>query len=259
MARPAGFELSRPLISGVAALIAAVCVSCSSQTPADEARAPGSPSDHASPPTFVNGGPCPLLDDPEFPQEAGCASVVRAEGATLTVYALTSADEKPRGWRVRLVTSEVEIDQELEAGADYPRAVGASDIDGDGDMEWWMKVLDYASHGAPWARLNLMFVEGDALVPLTLDGEAMAVNYGGITRLGEGASCSPGEIALYRAEARDPQNTRWELSRRTYRIQGTAASYVREERSIERFNNYVDPELRRYFRVVCAGAELIPF
>lgn len=259
MAQPAGSETLSPLLVRISVLLAAACVACSSQTSGREADPAASPSNQASPPTFVNGGPCPLLDDPEFPQEAGCASVVRAEGATLTVYALTSTDEKPRGWRMRLVTSEVEIDQELKAGADYPRAVGASDIDADGDMEWWLKVLDYASHGAPWARLNLMFVQGDALVPLTLDGEAMAVNYGGITRLGEGASCSPGEITLYRAVARDPQNTRWELLRRTYRIEGTAASYVGEERSIERFNNYVDPELRRYFRVVCGGAELIPF
>lgn len=249
----------RSRLSGVAVLIVAACVSCSAQTPAGEADPVASPSSQASPSTFVNGGPCPLFEDPEFPKEAGCASVVEAGEATLTVYALTSPDEKPLGWRVRLVTSKEEIDQELEAGADYPRAVGASDVDGDGEMEWWLKVLDYASHGAPWARLNLMFVQGGALVPLTLDGEAMAVNYGGITRLGEGASCSPGEITLYRAQARDPQNTRWELSRRTYRIEGTAASYIGEQRSVERFDNYVDPELRRYFRVVCAGAELIPF
>ncbi len=251
--------MPRLLFAGLAAFSAAALVSCSSRTPAGEAD-PSAPLSHrSSPPTFVNGGPCPQLDDPDFPKEAGCASVVEAGGAVFTIYALTSADEKPQGWRVRLVTSGAEIDQGLEAGADYPRAVGASDVDGDGDMEWWLKVLDYASHGAPWARLNLMFVQGDALVPLTLDGEPMAVNYGGITRLGEGASCSPGEVTLFRAEAQDPQNTRWELSRRTYRIEGTTASYVGEERSIERFDNYVDPALRRYFRVVCEGAELIPF
>jgi hypothetical protein len=250
--------MAHPLRIGLAALSIAACA-CSSQTPSSEAAPVTPPSHIASPPTFVNGGPCPRLGDPEFPEEAGCASSVKAEGATLTVYALTSAEEKPLSWRVRLVTAEQEIDQELDAGADYPRAVGASDIDADGDMEWWLKVLDYASHGAPWARLNLMFVQDDALVPLTLDGEAMPVNYGGITRLGEGASCSQAEITLYRAEAQDPQNTRWELSRRTFRIEGTMASYAGEERSIETFNNYVDPELRRYFRVVCAGAELIPF
>jgi hypothetical protein len=229
----------------------------SARQPEAEASPVVTPS--AQPATFVNGGPCPLWEGPDLPVGAGCVSTVEAGVETLTVYASVGPDRKPQRWHIRYVSEDTELEQDLAAGADYPRAVGASDIDGDGTPEWWLKVFDYASHGAPWARLNLMFVRSNGLVPLTLDGDAMAINYGGISRMGEGASCAEGEITLFRAEARNPRNTRWELSRRTYRIDGTVASYLGEKRVVEMFDSYVDPSLRRYFRVICAGAELIPF
>lgn len=209
--------------------------------------------------TFVNRGRCPPAGVDLLPAGSGCVSSVANRDETLYVYASLDARGEPSSWRMHLDSPEGDIDQRLDAGLDYPRAAGAVDLEGDGISEWFVKVTDYASHGAPWARLNLFINDGMSLVPLTLDGEPMAINYGGISRLGEGARCEPGGITLLRTEAQDPQNTRWRLIERRYRIAGTKAIFVDRTEETIKVDSYVDPQLRRYFHVECFEVVLLPF
>lgn len=239
------------------ALAGLLLTGCSERSPA---RSTGGDAAAASPSAgFVNRGTCPPSTVPDLPYDAGCVSSVSGREETLHVYALVDEAGEPRSWRLRLDSPRGDIDQELQAGLDYPRAAGAVDLEGDGAPEWFVKITDYASHGAPWARLNLLLNRGGKLVALTLDGEPMAINYGGISRLGEGARCERGGITLLRTEAKDPQNTRWRLIERRYRIEGTEATFVGRRESTVEVDNYVDPGLRRYFHVECSGVVLIPF
>lgn len=208
---------------------------------------------------FTDGGECPPSTIPDLPAGAACVSSAEAGGEALFLYALLDPGGSPRSWHLHLRSPAGDIDQRLPSGRDYPRVAGASDLEGDGIPEWWVKVTGYASHGAPWSRLNLLINTGGALEPLTLDGEPMAINYGGISRLGEGARCEDDGISLLRTEARDPQNTRWALIERRYRIEGTEASFVGRKEEILRVDSYVDPALRRYFHVECKGVVLVPF
>ena len=171
----------------IAYLLVMALGACSN--PGREARPQASSAPSSPEPTFVNGGVCSPAGS-GFPSDAGCLTTVNEGDATLSVYALLKGGDKPRAWRIRLDHEGQEIDQPLRAGNEfsYPRAVGASDVDLDGRQEWWIKVLDLAGHGAPWARLNLFFVGDDALIPLSSGGEPLAINYGGISRFGEGAA-----------------------------------------------------------------------
>ncbi|MDQ5815795.1 MAG: hypothetical protein M3516_05830, partial [Actinomycetota bacterium] len=135
----------------------------------------------------------------------------------------------------------------------YPRAVGASDVDGDGDQEWWVKVMDLAGHGAPWARLNLFFVTDDALTPLASGGKPLAINYGGISRFGEGAECNEGRLVLLRAEAQSPRNTRWTVSKRPFELRATTALPLERNEDSLTIEDYNDPDLDPYYRVACDG------
>ncbi|MFN2388092.1 MAG: hypothetical protein ABR575_00590 [Actinomycetota bacterium] len=215
---------------------------------------PGSePSGSGS--AFVNGGDCPPAAGDRLPGRAGCASTVVAVDGTLVVYALVDAASRPRSWRVRLTSDAGEIDRRLDAGNEYsyPRAVGSSDVDGDGRQEWWIKVADFTSHGAPWSSLNVFFARRDRLVPLTWDGQPLGVNFGGIARLGEGAECRGARLVLLRAEARDRRNTRWRTSERTFSIHGTRARLEYRRQGLLVIEDYNDPDLDPYYRVDCAA------
>jgi hypothetical protein len=205
--------------------------------------------------SFVNGAACPVAIDPSFPTDAGCVTTAIRGDETLSVYALMKADGRPRSWRIRFDSPMRPIDQRLEAGNafSYPRAVGAADVDGDGDAEWWVKVVDFTSHGAPWQRLNLFFVVGSELVPLTYEGEPLGVNDGGISRMGEGAACVDDRLMVLRAEAKNPLNTRWTTSERTFAIDGTRARLLDVERGVLEIDDYNDPDLDPYYRLDCDG------
>lgn len=216
-------------------------------------RAQESPS--ASPPPVVNGGECTFTTDPSLPPDAGCVSTVTAGEERLTVYAPLDDDARPRRWRMRLVGPNVDIDQRLFAGNDYsyPRALGATDFDDDGTTEWWIKAMDYTSHGAPWSGARV-FVHADGrLSALELDGRSLAVNYGGITRMGEGAECVDGRLVLLRAEAQNVRNTRWETSRRTLAIDGAQARLLHRKTGLLTISDYNDPDLDPFYRIDCDG------
>ncbi|MGI8708768.1 MAG: hypothetical protein ACR2LG_11320 [Actinomycetota bacterium] len=213
--------MSRRCVGSLFVLVA-LLGACSQARQRESDAAAGSASPDAA---FVNGGDCAEAVEPGLPSDAGCVTSASGGDEVLLVYALLDEDSKPRSWRLRLTSDEHDIDQPLRAGSDfsYPRAVGASDVDGDGDQEWWVKVMDLAGHGAPWARLNLFFVTDDALTPLASGGKPLAINYGGISRFGEGAECKEGRLVLLRAEAQNPRNTRWTVSRRSFELRTTTA------------------------------------
>ena len=233
--------------------IVLLCTACSSKSPSPPADR--SPSPSSSPSAFVNGGDCPGAADPALPEDAGCTSVVIAGEATFTVYGLLNDEARPKAWRMRLTTPDDDIDQVLRAGNDfsYPRVVGAADIDSDGSTEWWVRVVDYTSHGAPWSGLNVFFTGEDELVPLSLEGKPFMINYGGIARLGEGATCNEGALSLLRAEAANRINTRWTVSGRNYELEGTNARLVARDEGTLTITDYNDPDLDPYYRVDCNG------
>ena len=213
------------------------------------------PSPEPRPTTFVNGGDCPRIETGSLPPRAGCLSTVAAGDEELAVYALLDDATRPRMWRIHLSSEAGTIDQVLHAGNDfsYPRVVGSSDVNGDGRAEWWVRVVDYTSHGAPWSGLNLFVAKSDSLVPLRADGKPLIVNYGGIARLGEGARCRPDRITLLRAEAKNVRNTKWEVSERHFRIAGHEAHFLSRTEGELVIEDYNDPDLDPYYRVDCDG------
>ncbi len=212
-------------------------------------------------PEFVNGGDCPLSRHPDLPADAGCVSSVTEGAQTLLVYALLDSDAKPRKWRLRMTGAGLEVDQRLRAGnvTSYPRAMGVTDLDDDRQPEWWVKVADYASHGAPWAGLNLFVSTAGALRPVTYEGEPLTINFGGISRMGEGAVCRDGYLVVLRAWTFDRQNTRWRVSERRYELEGTRARLLDRQRRSLVVESYTDPDLVRNYRVQCDGSTFTPF
>ncbi|HWL65995.1 MAG TPA: hypothetical protein VNP73_08475, partial [Actinomycetota bacterium] len=162
---------------------------------------------------------------------------------------------RPREWWVRLESGDLVIDRPLHAGNaySYPRALGASDLDGDGRFEWWIKVVDYTSHGAPWSGANVFFVQDEALVPLKVDGKPLDINFGGIARLGEGAACRDNRLVLLRAEAQNRRNTRWSVSERSFELDGDEARLVERDEDLLRIGGYNDPDLDPYYEIDCNG------
>lgn len=232
-------------------------VACSDGSPTLPGDPPASPSPSET--AFSDQGVCPPSSDPALPANAGCVTRVEEGSEILQVYGLLDDESLPRRWRARLTSDQGEIDRPLNFGNDYPRAAGASDVDGDGRPEWWVKTANFASHGAPWSQLLLFFVRDGSLIPLRLEGEPLGINYGGISRLGEGARCRPGRLILLRAEAKNVRNTRWVTSERTFRIEGTKATLEGREEGVLRIDNYNDPDLDPYFMVDCYGTKLTPF
>lgn len=252
--RRASFDRS-PSRSVALALACAALVSCSG---GDTAAVPEPPT---TDPEFINGGGCPASRHDDLAEDAGCVSTVAEGDARLRVYALLDGDAKPRRWRMRFESGGDEIDQRLRAGnvTSYPRALGATDVNGDGTTEWWVKVRDYASHGAAWAGLELFVLDGDALVPIEHEGEPLTINFGGISRLGEGATCRNDRLVALRVWARDRQNTRWWISERTFSLEGLEATLVgRRRRSLE-IESYADQRLARNYRVECHGETFTPY
>lgn len=211
---------------------------------------------------FINGGDCPPSPDPALPADAGCVSSVTNGAETLQVYALLDSDGRPRTWRLRLSGGADEVDQKLRGGGggiSYPRAIGVTDLDDDRLPEWWVKVADFGSHGAAWAGLNLFVSSAGALAPVTYEGEPLMVDFGGISRLGEGAACRDGYLVALRAWALDRQNTHWRVSERRYELEGTHARLVGREIRSMTVDSYTDPDLTRNYRVECDGSTFTPF
>lgn len=188
-------------------------------------------------------------------------SSVEGGGQELLVYALLDSNARPRTWRLRLSGRGDEIDQRLRRGKaiSYPRAVGVTDLDDDRRSEWWVKVADYGSHGAAWAGLNLFLSKSGALEPVTYEGEPLTVDFGGISRLGEGAVCRGGDLVVVRVWALDRQNTHWRISERRYELDGTRARFVGRGSRVLVVESYADPELARNYRVRCDGHTFTPF
>ena len=228
---------------------------------AGSGESPRAPRPPLADPEFINGAACPPSRHAELPEDAGCVSSVSRGDQRLLVYALLGGDEKPRLWRLRFASGEREIDRRLRAGnvTSYPRALGATDLNSDGSAEWWIKVADYASHGAAWAGLNLFVFARDGLVPVTFEGEPLTINFGGISRLGEGAVCRDGELVALRVWARDRQNTRWWISERRFEIDGTRATFLDRRRVPLEIEDYADPDLARNYRVECDGQTFTPY
>lgn len=247
--------LRAALLTLAVALVAAACAG-------DEGpREPAARVPEAADPEFINGGECPASRHEDLPAAAGCVSTVVNGDETLRVYAVLDEEAKPRAWRVRLDGGGRDVDQRLRAGnvASYPRAVGVTDLDDDGVPEWWVKTADYASHGAPWAGLSLFVADGSALARVTYDGEPLTINFGGISRLGEGAACRDGHLVTLRAWTLDRQNRHWKVSERRFRLAGATARLVDKKRYSLDVESYTDPDLQRNYRVECDGSTFTPF
>lgn len=229
-----------------------VLAACSSNEP--EAGSAPSPSPSSSA-TFINGGHCPPADSGDLPEYAGCVTIASNEEATVTVYAFLDKDSFPTRWMIRYGSGEEMFEDRLDAGNpfSYPRALAAIDVNGDGEDEWLIKNVDLAGHGTNWQRLELLVLEGDRLVPVTVDGELLYVNVAGISRMGEGARCEGGHFFLLRTWALDRQNTTWAYSEREYEIEGSEARLLDRHEGRLHLSDYNDPKLDPYYRLECEG------
>jgi hypothetical protein len=242
----------------LALAVAVVTAACARD---EERPGPAAASPEAADPEFINGGDCPASRHDDLPAGAGCVSTVGKGDETLRVYAVLDDEAKPRAWRLRLDGGERDVDQRLRAGnvASYPRAVGVTDLNDDGVPEWWVKTADYASHGAPWAGLSLFVPDGSSLARVRYEGEPFTVNFGGISRLGEGAACRDGLLVTLRAWTLDRQNRHWKVSERRFRLEGATVHLVDKQRRSLDVESYTDPDLQRNYRVECDGATFTTF
>ena len=174
---------------------------------------------------------------------------------TLTVYAFLDENSRPERWMIRFRSFNATFEDRLDAGNrfSYPRAIAAIDVNGDGIHEWLIKNVDLAGHGTNWQRLELLVEQGDRLVPVTLDGEFLYVNVGGISRMGEGVRCERKRFVLLRTEAENRQNTRWSYSERVYKIVGSEARFIERREGALHLKDYNDPKLDPYYRLECDG------
>lgn len=237
------------------AFLSTMCIaSCVESAPELSERAPR-PNPSPSETSFVNGGKCPSAEDAMSDPNAGCLSTATWGDMVFSVYARLDKKDRPRSWQMQVTEPGGTLIQGLPAGNpySYPRAVGATDIDGDGQPEWWVKVMDFTSHGAPWSRLNLFVMAQDALSPITYDAEPLSVNVGGIARLGEGAVCRKDRLVLLRAEAQNVRNTRWRVVERSFEIAGRSARFLKRTESTLVIDDYNDPDLDPYYLVDCEG------
>lgn len=232
-----------------------LCLLAACSSGGEPERAEPSPTPSVA--EFVNGGEC--VPDETIGPEAGCVTSAHSEDATLIVYAIVGRDRRPKQWRIQYRSDDAMFEDVLEAGNpfSYPRALSAIDVNGDGTDEWVIKNVDLAGHGTNWQRLQIFVLEGDALVPVTLDGEPFYVNVGGTSRLGEGARCDGMHFVLLRTEAESRQNTTWSFSERMYEIRGHEAAYEDRRSGILELTDYNDPQLDPYYRITC-GEFLYP-
>lgn len=238
-------------------LFALTLTSCTGKDPAPSSSAAPVATPSPIETAFVNGGDCIPMQVAGLRSPAGCISSVTTREETLTVYAVVGRDSRPKSWRIHLSTEDGDLDQVLPAGNafSYPRVVGSSDVVGDERPEWWVKVRDFTSHGAPWSGMNLFVSKQPSLEPVHYEGEPLSINYGGISRMGEGARCRARLLILLRAEAKNPRNTRWRVSERHFLLQGAkAALHIRSE-GVLVIKGYNDPALDPYYRVRCKGFE----
>jgi hypothetical protein len=181
---------------------------------------------------------------------------VSAEGKSLFVYAKTGRDHLPKSWHLRLVEHDrLLVDRDLRAGTvtAYPRVAAVTDVDRNGVPDWWVKTRDYASHGAPWGGLFLFVGIGESIAPLRYRGATLVIDFGGIARLGDGATCRSGDLLLLRAEATDRQNQTWSTSQRRFSISGSNARLVERTHGMLAIDGYNDPDLDPYYEVECFG------
>lgn len=201
------------------------------------------------------------MRDPRLPAGIGCVTSVASGDRRLFVYASIDDAGNPKSWHLRLIEGDRQEDRALPGGtvASYPRAVAVTDVDDDGSPDWWVKVRDYASHGAPWGGLFLYVERGGTIAPLRYQGAPLVIDFGGITRLGEGAACRDGDLVLLRAEAKDRRNLRWATSERRFAIEGRSARLVDRTQSTLVIEDYNDPDLDPYYEVTCDGVSFSVF
>lgn len=148
-----------------------------------------------------------------------------------------------------------DLDQRLHAGNEfsYPRAIGEVDIDSDGRPEWLVKTYDLAGHGTNWQQLGLFVLVHGRLSQVTFENEPLAVRVGGISRMGEGASCTKDRLILLRTVAENRRNTRWSYSKTRYRLDGTEVHREGRRRGLLELRGYNDPKLDPFYAIDCDG------
>ncbi len=214
----------------------------------------------ASPSPFENERGCPRDDNfSSLPGEAGCISLTSGDAdgdgtsESLVVYANVGANRFPQEWFIRLERPEGSVVDQVDLGrmSDYPRAVGAADIEGDGADEWFVATHNLAGHGTFWQGLSLYVVENDKLEIVTVEKEPLVLLIGGVSRAGEGLACRGGRLQLLRAEAQNVRNTRWDTSTRVLSIDGTRARLVSRRTGRLSLSHYTDPDLDPFFHLEC--------
>jgi hypothetical protein len=210
-------------------------------------------------PEFVNGGVCRSVTDGILLEEIGCVSGASGDfdgdggGERVMVYARL-AGGRPESWSLRVELSGGPIVQPLEAGTgdSYPRVVGAADIDGDGQDEIFVKVLDQLYHSGATRVLNVFVLEGNDLALLRDEGEEpLNLRVGGLSRFGEGVDCRRGEMVLLRGESTNRLHTLWRFSERHYRVTGARAHLLERTEGVLVADDYNDPALDAFFELRC--------
>lgn len=247
-------------------------VGCVDRAPEGEAGSPPIPSPTSSSSVrsniFTSEDPCPPDDSATFGDDAGCVSSATGafDGAPgdeeLVVYARLDANGFPRSWHIAAVSEgRVTSRRYLQAANDitYPRVIGATDFDRDGDDEALVSVVHHPLHGVVAQDLALFVLGSDQrIVRLSSEGgEEFKLTSFNIGRLGEGARCEDidgderRELILTRLWSVDRQNRVWKSSERRYEWVGNKVRFVGRKTGTLRVSGYNDPALDPYFYVRC--------
>lgn len=191
----------------------------------------------------------------EAPARAGTGDL-DGDGASDTVT-LEEAGARRRDLVATLATGEV-VTATLPRVDRFtnPQVVGATDVDGDGDDEVFVNVVDFVYHGGTTSVLGLFALHGEALERVTDPaGDPLDLPVGGVSNFGEGVECrdvdgdGTPELQLLRIDSATSERSRW--IEQVYRWRGDDLVLAETTRGTLRRQGYTDPRVLRFYELHC--------
>jgi hypothetical protein len=103
---------------------------------------------------------------------------------------------------------------------------------------------------------NVFAYRDGGLRTVDYERSPLALNVGGISRLGEGIECIDGNLVLLRAEAQNTRNTRWSYSARVFAVD--ESDFIERTTGRLTISDYNDPALDRFYGLNCGDLHYAP-